>query len=77
MPAGRALIFYPGHFTRNFVLELLTLAGIILSASILESFLGVIFGRKAPEDTDVAQMDNLTEQRYSRLGSEYDVVETP
>ena len=59
-------------------MELLTLAGIILTASILESFLGVLFGRKAPSGSgEEAPMDNLTEQRYSRLGSEYDVVEKP
>ena len=56
-------------------MELLTLAGIILTASILESFLGLLFGRKAPRDAEDAPMDNLTEQRYSRLGSEYDVIE--
>jgi hypothetical protein len=56
-------------------MELLTLAGIILTASILESFLGVIFGRKNPSEPDEASFDNLTEQRYSRLGSEYDVIE--
>jgi len=57
-------------------MELLTLAGIILTASILESFLGVLFGRKPRSGgAQDAPMDNLTEQRYSRLGSEYDVIE--
>ena len=56
-------------------MEVLTLAGIILSASILESFLGVIFGRRKLADPEDAALDNLMEQRYSRLGSEYDVIE--
>ncbi|SMX23763.1 hypothetical protein [Boseongicola aestuarii] len=56
-------------------MEVLTLAGIILSASILESFLGVIFGRRKPEDPEDAPLDTLMEQRYSRLGSEYDEIE--
>ena len=58
-----------------FVLELLALVGIILSASILESFLGVIFGRRAPSEGPGIELDQLTEGRYSRLGSEYDVIE--
>ena len=56
-------------------MELLALTGIILSASILESFFGVIFGRKTPTETEDQSLDDLTEQRYSRLGSEYDVIE--
>ena len=55
-------------------MELLTIAGIVLSASILESFLGVVFGRRAPIETKEETLDAVTEQRYSRLGSEY---ETP
>ena len=56
-------------------MELLTLTGIILSASILESFFGVLFGRKKTNESENETLDDLTEQRYSRLGSEYDVIE--
>lgn len=56
-------------------MELLTLVGIVLSASILESFLGVLCGRRTPRDTPETELDDVTEGRYSRLGSEYDVIE--
>ena len=56
-------------------MELLALVGIILAASILESFLGVVCGRRAPKETPEVDMDDATALRYSRLGSEYDVVE--
>jgi len=56
-------------------MELLTIAGIILAASILESFFGVVFGRNIPKESADAPLDTLMEQRYSRLGSEYDVIE--
>jgi hypothetical protein len=70
----RALNFSAGADQRDDVMELLTIAGIILTASILESLFGVVFGRRRPKEVTEAPLDNLTERRYSRLGSEY---ETP
>ena len=70
----RALNFSAGADQRDDIMELLTIAGIILAASILESLFGVVFGRWRPKEVTEAPLDNLTEQRYSRLGSEY---ETP
>ncbi len=55
-------------------MELLSIAAIVLAGSILESFFSVMFGRKSPKASQEDPFDAVTEQRYSRLGSEYETV---
>ena len=55
-------------------MELLSIAAIILVGSIFESFLCVVLGRNAQTDRTDAPIDEVTELRYSRLGSEYETI---
>ena len=54
-------------------MDVLNLIGIILAASLLESLLSVLFGRRSKPETDVDLGQEL-EGRYTRLGSEYEDV---